>query len=123
MAEALAQNPDPPDPTLDIDREHLERLIVAGAIRKIHAQGFRLSDSAQSELHSLVRERLATSPPGSLPASRLALDDVVTAVTRDILGRTSLRTVTSHELVIRRRWVNEVGRLFDGVWPFTRPSR
>lgn len=112
-----------PERVPTMEREQLERLIVTGAIRSIHAQGFRLADSAQSELHFLVRRRIAELYKKTPSITRAEIDDAIAAIARDVLDRSSLASLTSHELVIRRRWMKEVGRIFDGVWPFRRPRR
>jgi hypothetical protein len=104
-----------------MDPNQLERLLVTGVIRTIHAQGIKLADSAQQVLHAVVRERIAAFGQHTF-LNHVGIDDVVATVARDVLGRSSPASVTSHKLIVRRRWIEKIAEYFDGIWPFSRPK-
>jgi hypothetical protein len=90
---------------------YLERKIVTEVIREVHRTGDRLADSAQSQLHQEIRERIAVMVSGEAGD----LEAIVETVRADL----GLPPASSAPRILRRSFLRRLLDALPTFWPFT----
>ena len=90
---------------------YLERKIVTEVIQEVHRTGDRLADSAQSQLHHEIRERIAVMVRGE-PTE---IETVLEAVRAQL----NLPPASPSRRVRRRSFLRRLVDKLPAFWPFT----
>ncbi|HEV7667569.1 MAG TPA: hypothetical protein VGS22_03530 [Thermoanaerobaculia bacterium] len=100
------------------NREDLERRLVTEILRSVHSDSMRIADSAQRDLHFLIRERIDSLLASGKKVDAASIRASIQEFSERIRQSASEIGEADRRLVLRKSFIGRVIKFFERTWPF-----